>query len=509
MSATEIMVTRMTLTTSAANGDRPGRAVKVTQAYKFALDPTPAQERALRSHAGAARFAWNWGLAKCIERYEAEGKWYSGIELTRTWNADKKSDPALAWWVQNSKCAYQEALRDLGRALHDFTRSKRGQRKGKRLGFPRFKRRGKCRDSFRLYGSLRCNRATVTLPRLGTIATHESTRKLSRRLENGSARILSATVSRTAQRWCVSFTVEVDREVPEKHARPGRAIGVDLGVRTLLTGVDDSGNVVTVAGPKPLRAGLRKLRRASRSHSRKQAGSARSRKSAARLARIHAKVTAMREDALHKATTMLAREYESVIAEDLNVAGMTRNRGLARSVNDQGFGAVRRMLAYKTTWNGGVLITADRWFPSSKKCSSCGAVKAKLPLRERAYCCEHCGHHEDRDVNAARNLLYLAASGAESEKRPWKDGKTASRAARLSETGTRHRASGQDRDRPKATRDCGMSVLSGSSTTGNGVSTSVFGEEGGTFTAVLHPLPRAGAAGKLWESPCRVSGADG
>jgi putative transposase len=385
----------------------------VRQAYRFAMDPSPEQERILRSHAGAARFAWNWGLAKCRERYEAEGRWWSGVDLHKLWNAEKKADPGLAWWGENSKCAYQEAFRDLDRALRDFIKSKKGERKGRRLGFPRFKKRGRCRDSFRFgAGVMRCAGRAVTLPRLGIIATHESTRKLTRRLENGTARILSATVSRTAQRWFVSFTCEVERAVPVRHARPGSAIGVDLGVKTLLTGADDGGNVVTVDGPRPLRSSLRRLRRAGREHSRKARGSANRRKSAARLARVHARVANIRADALHQATTGLAARYETVVAEDLNVAGMTRNRRLARAVADQGFGQARRMLAYKTAWNGGRLITAGRWFPSSKMCSACGAVKAKLPLSERSYRCG-CGLVLDRDVNAARNLLKLAASGAE------------------------------------------------------------------------------------------------
>jgi transposase len=231
-------------------GGRRGCAVKVHQAYRFALDPSPAQERALRSHAGAARFAWNWGLARCKERYEAEGKWYSAVDLHKLCNAEKKADPALAWWRENSKCAYQEAFRDLDRALRNFTASRKGDRKGRRLGFPRFKKRGRCKEAFRFSGVLRCCGATVTLPRLGTVRTHESTRKLARRLERGTARILSATVSRTAQRWFVSFTVEVERAVPRCHARPGSAIGIDLGVKTLLTGVDETGTVVTVDGPK-------------------------------------------------------------------------------------------------------------------------------------------------------------------------------------------------------------------------------------------------------------------
>jgi putative transposase len=385
------------------------------QAYRFALDPTPAQERGLRSHAGAARFAWNWGLAKCKERYAAERKWYSAMDLHRLWNHAKKADQALEWWEQNSKCAYQSAFQDLDRALRDFVKSRKGQRKGRKLGFPRFKKRGRCKDSFRFStGVMRCAGTTVTLPRLGTIATHESTRKLARRLENGTARILSATVSRTAQRWHVSFTVEVERTVPAAHARPSTAIGIDLGVTILLTGADDTGKVITVAGPKALRASLRRLRRASRAHSRTAKGSSNRRKAAARVARIHSRVTNVRSDVLHKATTDLARRYATIVCEDLNVAGMLANRRLARAIADQGFGAARRMLAYKTTWNGGRLIVADRWYPSTKACSGCGTVKAKLSLSERTYRCDQCGLTLGRDVNAARNLLKLAASGADS-----------------------------------------------------------------------------------------------
>lgn len=377
--------------------------MQVVQAYRFALDPSPAQERALWSHAGAARFAWNWGLAKCLERYEAEGKWYSAAVLSKLWNAEKKVDPALGWWSENSKCVYQSAFRDLDRALKEFVKSKKGERKGKRLGFPRFKKRGKCRDSFRLYGAIRCGRMSVTLPRLGEIRTHESARKLARRVENGTARILSATVSRTAQRWFVSFTVEVEREVPEQHARPGSAVGVDLGVKTLLTGVDNEGTVITVEGPKPLRTQLRKLQRASRAHCRKRPGSANRRKSAARLARLHARIANIRTDALHKATGELARRYETVVAEDLNVAGMIANRCLARAVSDQGFGAARRMLGYKCAWNGGTLIVADRWYPSSKTCSACGWRKPSLTraTRSRTHLSGYADRRADRCGSAA------------------------------------------------------------------------------------------------------------
>ena len=376
---------------------------------------------------------------RCQQRHAAEGKWHSAAELHKLWNAEKKADPGLAWWSENSKCAYQEAFRNLDRALRDYVKSRKGERKGRRLGIPKFKKRGKCRDSFRLTGVMRCGRGTVTLPRLGTLKTHEPTVKLARKIDNGAARILSATVSRTAQRWFVSFTVQVERDAPGRHARPGTAVGVDLGVKTLLTGADDRGRLIEVAGPKSLRAGLRKLRRASRAHSRKQPGSAGRRKSAARLARIHARVANLRSDALHKATTALAAGYETVVVEDLNVAGMLANRRLARAVSDQAFGAARRMLGYKTAREGGTLIVADRWYPSSKKCSGCGSVKAKLTLAERVYQCDACGLVMGRDVNAARNLLSLAASGADSLNAcgaAGRPGPTAGRAALKQEPGT-------------------------------------------------------------------------
>ncbi|MEV3927353.1 IS607 family element RNA-guided endonuclease TnpB [Actinomadura coerulea] len=432
----------------------PGQA-KAVQAFRFALNPTPAQARALASHAGAARFAWNWGLAACRDRYEAERKWWSGVDLHRMWNQAKKLDPALNWWGENSKCVYQEAFRDLDRALREFIKSQKGMRQGRRLGFPQFKRRGKCRDSFRFStGAMRCAGRAVTLPRLGTISTHEPTRKLARRVENGTARILSATVSRTAHRWHVSFTVEVDRAVPGRHPRPGSVVGVDLGVKTLLTAVDDHGAVIEITGSKPLRAGLRKLKRLSKAHERKQLGSSNRAKAARRLARHHAHIADLRADTLHKATSNLAARFETVVVEDLNVTGMLGNRRLSRTVADAGFAQVRRMLDYKTGWNGGRMIIADRWFPSSKTCSACGWRKPSLSLAARTFQCQACSLVLDRDVNAATNLRDLAASGAESQNACGGDVRPGPGRATAREAGTRHRYGGQDRDRRRASDGC-------------------------------------------------------
>jgi len=406
-------------------GSPRSRLRGVPQAYRFALDPTPAQEQKLRSHAGAARYAWNWGLDQCQKRYAAEKKWYSAVDLHRIWNQVKRQNPRLAWWKENSKCVYQEAFRNLDRALENFLDSKNGKRKGPRMGFPKRKKKGRCRDSFRFStGVMRCSGTTVTLPRLGTIRTHESTEALARKIVEGKARILSATVSRSAQRWFVSFTVEVDRDLPDRHPRPGTAVGVDVGLKALVTAVEHRGQVIPVPGPRPLRSALRRLRRASRAQSRKQKGSANRQKSARRLARIHARIA--------------------------NCRGTPRSqlrgdpRRLARSLADHAFGELRRQLGSKTGWRSGRVIVADRFFPSSKTCSACGMVKAKLSLAERVFTCEGCGLVIDRDVNAAKNLL--AVSGTErgnacgAEGRPSVAGHTAMKqepgAARVGKTGT-------------------------------------------------------------------------
>ena len=216
--------------------------MKVTQAYRFALDPSPAQERALRSHAGAARFAWNWGLARCKERYAPEGKWYSAAELHRLWNAEKKADPTLGWWGENSKCAYQEAFRDLDRALRDFTKSRKGQRKGKRLGFPRLKKRGKCKDSFRLTGVLRCGwHDCDAAPARGHPHPRVHPETGPPAGERHRADLVGNGVADRAALVRVVHRRGLTARSQERHPRPGTAIGIDLGVKTLLTGADGTG----------------------------------------------------------------------------------------------------------------------------------------------------------------------------------------------------------------------------------------------------------------------------
>ena len=373
------------------------------RAYKYALNPTPRQARYLDGHCGATRVAYNWGLARIkanLDQRAAERtygiaeagltaslKW-SLYGLRKDWNQAKAT--VAPWWAECSKEAYNTGLDQLARALKNWADSRKGKRKGRRVGFPRFKSRRSHAPSVRFTtGTIRLedDRRHVTLPRLGTIKTHESTRKLHRRIADGRARILSATVRAEAGRWFVSFTVEVQR-AGRSPARPDAVVGVDLGVKTLAVFSDGR---PPVENPKHYDAARRKLARLSRAASRKQSpdrrtgrqASNRWRKANAARNSVHHRVANLRADAIHKLTTALAREYGSIVVEDLNVAGMVKNRRLARVISDAGFGEIRRQLAYKTTWHGGTLLVADRWYPSSKTCTGCGVVKTKLRLSER------------------------------------------------------------------------------------------------------------------------------
>ncbi|WP_245849152.1 IS607 family element RNA-guided endonuclease TnpB [Lentzea kentuckyensis] len=402
-----------------------GEMVTVIQAYRFALDPTPGQQAVLGSHCGAQRYAFNWGLARIkanLDQRAAEKTYnlpgdqlspsmsWSAYSLRKDWNRAKNE--VAPWWAENSKEAYSCGLANLATALGNWTDSKRGKRKGRRLGFPRFKgkRSGlSCRFTTGAFG-LADDRRHVKLPRIGLVRTHESTRKLARHVERGTARIRSATVSRRVGRWFVSFSVEITRADPVP-ARPDSVVGVDLGVKSLA--VLSTGDVIP--NSRHLETAQRELRRLQRQAARRtgpdrrtrQEPSARWRKTQARIAQVHAAVANARRDSLHKLTTRLVRTHGAVVVEDLNVAGMLRNRRLARHIAGVGMAELRRQIEYKARWAGVQVHVADRWYPSSKTCSGCGVVKAKLRLSERVYRCDACGMVCDRDLNAARNLAAL------------------------------------------------------------------------------------------------------
>jgi IS605 OrfB family transposase len=405
--------------------------VKTLLAYRFALDPTPAQERALRSHAGAGRVAFNWGLARVravMDQRAAEASYgLAGDDLTPSvswslyslrmdWTTVK--DQVAPWWGECSKEAFSTGLDKLARALKNWDDS----RKGKQVGFPRFRSKRRARPSIRwTTGSFRCEARHAVLPRIGRVKLHESGARLAGRVAAGTARVLSVSVRFERGRWFASFTVETQITRPAP-ARPGAVVGVDLGIKTLA--VLSTGE--QIPNPRHLYGALRKIRRLSRTMARRQGPdrrvrrepSNRWRRASAALGKAQGRAADQRKDGLHKLTTRLAAEFGTVVVEDLNVAGMLKNRRLARHVADASFGAFRHQIEYKTAWHGGQMIVADRWFASSKKCSGGGTVKAKLGLSERTYRCDACGLVLDRDLNAARNLAaygrrQIAGSGPE------------------------------------------------------------------------------------------------
>ena len=375
----------------------------VLEAVKVALDPSPVQERLLLSHAGASRFAFNAGLARVKDALDAGAKpEWSFYSLVRWWNASKDAiavgEDGVIWWRENSKEAANTGLRSLASALSNWSKSRRGDRKGRRVGFPRFKSKDRTVPRFAYttgtFGLIHGDPKALRLPKIGRVHCMEN---VTARV--GDAKVLRMTVSQRAGRWYASLTVERDDKPVTKPPRGG-AVGVDLGIKTLATLSDGT----VIENPRCLAASERRLKQAQKALSRKTMGSNRRAKARAKVARIHAHVANQRLDAMHKATTWLAGTYSEISIEDLNVAGMARNHHLAKAVSDASFGEFRRQLEYKTARNGAALHVVDRWYPSSKTCSKCGRVKAKLSLSERVFHCDGCGLVMDRDLNAAINI---------------------------------------------------------------------------------------------------------
>lgn len=384
----------------------------VFEAVKVALDPSPVQERLLLSHAGAARFAFNAGLAHVKAGIEAgEKPEWSFYSLRKWWNAKKDAlavgEDGVIWWAENSKEAYSSGLEALAKGLSSWAKSRKGVRKGRKVGFPKFKAKDKATPRFAYTTGFRLiegDPKALRLPKVGRVHCMEDVAE-----RVGGARVLRMTVSKRAGRWYAALTVERDDKPMTKPPKVG-AVGVDLGIKTLATLSDGT----VIENPRPLRKSERRLKRAQKALSRKVKDSKRRAKARAKVARIHAHVANQRLDAMHKTTTWLASTYSDISIEDLNAAGMVKNHHLAKAVSDAAFGEFRRQLEYKTARTGATLHVINRWYPSSKTCSACGAVKAKLSLSERVYRCDGCGLSIDRDLNAAVNIL-VAGSAPETQ----------------------------------------------------------------------------------------------
>lgn len=362
-------------------------------AHKIALNPNNKQATYFAQAAGTARFAYNWALAEWQSQYEA---WKADNTLTkpthfalnRQLNAIKREQ--FPWMMEVTKNAPQKAIHQLGDAFKNFFAG--------RAKYPTFRKKG-AHDRFSIDNTVfRVEGSRIRIPKLGWVRMRESLRF--------SGKIMSATISRVADRWYVSITVDVSDLSHLPKAENQGAVGVDLGVSALAT--LSTGEVIK--GQKALKQQLKKLQRLSRRLSRKKKGSANRKKAQTKLARLYARISNIRKDALHKLTSELTTRYHTIGIENLNIKGMVKNRRLARSIADMGFFEFRRQLEYKADMRGGTVVIADRWFPSSKLCSVCGTKNETLKLSDRIWTCSCCQTTHDRDVNAGVNLRNYAVS---------------------------------------------------------------------------------------------------
>jgi putative transposase len=414
-----------------------GESRLIRQAYRFALDPSVEQQALLASFLGASRFWFNAGLALVKERLDLRERGedvrvpWSYHQLCSEFKGEAIKDKLAPWRHEVVTGSYQAGLEMLGRALQNFSD---GRKAGRRVGFPRFRAKGRCRESVVFQRPrIKSGRLVEFDRRLGPIRTKERMSKLVRLLERDEhARVLRATVSRSGDKWYVSFTVERSRK-RRRARRPRATVGVDVGLARLATLSTGEG----FANARPLREALRKLRCLQRQLDRQRrannpdnylpdgritpgaanwAKSKRMLRTEARIRRLHERVANLRREQAHQLTTYLTREFGVIGVETLNVRGLQANPPLARHISDVGWGTVLAQLKYKTAWSdGSLLVAADRFFPSSKTCSGCGTVRAKLALSERVFACEVCGLVIDRDLNAALNLARMAYQQAQAD----------------------------------------------------------------------------------------------
>ena len=378
-------------------------------AHKIALNPNRSQEHLLWEHVGYARSAANRAIEDFRDGLTA-GEWRSDRTLRPRWNARKAE---LAPWAAHlSQNAAKNAIRNVGKAISRWGDYRRALREGKPpryVGFPRWRKRG-VHDSYQAdngRGTIRVTGQFVRLPRIGWVKMREGLRF--------SGEITTVVVSNDGIRWYVSIGVDTRTAAPAK--RVGEMVGIDMGIRTLATLSDGT----VVENPRALTSALSALRRVDKAiacslntHGHNRRSNRRGRLYIRRR-RLHARVRHLRHDFQHKATTAIAKRYACIGVETLNVSGMMRNRRLSRAIADAGMGSFISMLEYKSELYGADFIKIDRWYASSRVCSSCGNRKAELALSMREYRCRACGLVMDRDENAAMNILNEAARSADSQ----------------------------------------------------------------------------------------------
>jgi putative transposase len=351
--------------------------------------------------AGNARWAWNWGLAKKQEAYKATGKTPSAIDLHRELNLLKKKpieDGGVPWMYEASKCAPQEALRDLDQAFKRFFDR---VKKGEKPGYPKFKNKNRGIGGFRLTDHIIAREDSIKLPSLGRV-----------RLMPGEKGYLplgkhsQASITEDCGRWFVSV---VGPDFPEAEPNGFPSVGLDMGV-AILAALSDG---TMIENPKALGKVKKKLKRFDQALSRKQPESNNRRKAKAKRAGLHRRVRNVRRDALHKASTMLTKSHGQIAIEALKVKNMvksggTRKRGLNRVMHDASLGEFRRQLEYKGKRYGCEIVAVPPQY-TSQRCSSCGHVDAGNRASQSVFKCLSCGFGCNADTNAAINILAAAS----------------------------------------------------------------------------------------------------
>jgi len=419
-------------------------------AFRFTALDDPMLTEEVRRHIGARRFAYNRCLEavkdqlneRCV-RPDVEVPW-SGYSLINWWNQWKRSegagcvfavdssgradvvDAGLSWRDEVCAQVFEEAAVDLGRALRAFSASKKGGRRGERVGFPHFQKKGQGAESFRLRNkisptgrsSIRLGEKgsrSLTLPVIGPMAVREDTRRLRRMLRprtdgTARARICSATVTFRRGKIVVTLTCELADLHPgmrhqSQEGAPRSFVGVDRGLAHLVVVAgSDRSEWGRIDPPRHLVAAGPALVRASRSLSRKVPGSANRTKARLRLGRLHARVANRRHDFTDRLSSQIAKTHGAICIEDLAVKNLVKNHHLARSISDAAWGELGSQLRYKAEWYGAIVVVAPRLFASTKTCSSCGWVNQEMTLADRVFACQCCDLVADRDTNAAANL---------------------------------------------------------------------------------------------------------
>lgn len=370
--------------------------------YKYRIYPNDVQKVQLNQLFGCCRYAWNQALAHCNELYAKKKKKLNNNDLQKKFITQAKK--TTFWLKEVASTPLQQSLNDLDKAYQNFFDSLSGKGKGPKLKAPKFKSR-KSRQSARFMpNNFKVGQHKIELTKVGKIKV-----VWSRSLPSKPS---SATIIKDASgRYFVSFVVKTQAEQLEPNEQ---SIGIDLGITTFAT----LSTGEKMEAPKPLKKNITKLKKFQRSLSRCKKGSNRREQARLKVAKLHAKIKNIREDFLHKLSTRLTRENQTVILEDLNVSGMIKNRKLSRAISDLGWRQFRTMLEYKASKYRIEFQVIDRWEPTSQKCSHCGFNGGKKELDVREWICLNCGTWHDRDVNAAINIL--SAGNTIVQPRQWK-----------------------------------------------------------------------------------------